>query len=111
MLTGFIYGITLFLSILFVKIRDLSNVMELFFQLLFWASAVFYNLDDMQGNTGAVIRLNPLAIIIDAARKAFIHGEIAHTEYMFGLTLVVVLLIGVGTWFFNRNIKRIAEFF
>ena len=43
--------------------------------------------------------------------EAFIHGEIAHTEYMFGLTLVVVLLIGVGTWFFNRNIKRIAEFF
>lgn len=111
LLTGFIYGITLFLSILFVKIRDLSNVMELFFQLLFWASAVFYNLDDMQGNTGAVIRLNPLAIIIDAARKAFIHGEIAHTEYMLGLGVVVVLLIVVGTWFFNRNIKRIAEFF
>lgn len=108
---GLIYGITLFLSILFVKVRDLQNIMELLFQLLFWASAVFYNLEDMEGNTGAVIRMNPLAIVIDAARKAFIHGQIDHVSYMIGLSIFTVVLIIFGTLFFKRNIKRIAEFF
>lgn len=106
-----IYGITLFLCIIYIKVRDLQNIMELFFQLMFWASAVFYNLDDMQGETGAVIRANPIAVLIDAARKGFIHGEIAHIDSVVTTGVVAILLVIFGTIFFNKNIKRIAEFF
>lgn len=110
-LFGLIYGLTLFLSIIFVKVRDLQNIMDLFFQLLFWASAIFYKLDDLQGTTGAIIRLNPIAILIDAARKAFIHGEISHIPSVIGVSVLTLILIIVGTWFFNKNVKKIAEYF
>jgi len=106
-----IYGITLFLCIIFVKVRDLQNIMELFFQLMFWASAVFYNLEDIQGETGAVIRANPIAILIGAARKGFIHGEIAYLDSVIIIGIFAIVLVVFGTIFFNKNIKRIAEFF
>mgnify|MGYP000981612293 CR=1 FL=1 len=106
-----IYAITQFLSIIFIKVRDLTNVIELFFQLMFWGSAVFYNLDDMGGTTGAVLRLNPLAILIDAARKAFILGKIEHVQTVIIIAIVTVILIILGKFFFNKNVRKIAEFF
>lgn len=108
---GLIYGITQFLSIIFVKVRDLTNIMDLFFQLMFWASAIFYNLDDMNGTTGAVIRLNPLAILIDAARKGFIKGEIDHLPTVIVMTCLTLILIFIGHKFFNKNVRKVAEFF
>jgi ABC-2 type transport system permease protein len=108
---GLVYGITQFLSIIFVKVRDLTNVMELFFQLMFWASAIFYNLDDMGGTTGQIIRLNPLAILIDAARKGFIKGQIDHVPTVLAVGFFTVILIFIGHKFFNKNIRKVAEFF
>jgi ABC-2 type transport system permease protein len=108
---GLVYGITLFLSIIFVKVRDLTNVLELFFQLMFWGSAIFYNLGDMTGRTGDIIRMNPIAILIDAARRAFIKGEFAHVDVVLIIAGIVVLLIMLGRSFFNKNVKKIAEFF
>ena len=105
------YSITQFLSIIFVKVRDLTNIVELAFQLLFWGSAIFYNLDDMGGTTGQVIRLNPLAILIDAARKSFVFGEITHIKEILLISGVTLILLFIGRWFFNRNIRKIAEFF
>jgi ABC-type polysaccharide/polyol phosphate export permease len=108
---GLIYGISLFMSIIFVKVRDLTNIMDLFFQLLFWASGIFYNLDEMGGNTGAIIRLNPIAIMIDAARKAFIHGQITQVPTILLISIITVIMIIFGHKFFNKNIRKIAEFF
>lgn len=106
-----IYGITLFLSIIFIKIRDLTNVLELTFQLLFWGSAIFYNLGDMTGRTGDIIRLNPIAILIDAARRAFIKGEFTHIDVVLIIATVSVILVYFGRKFFNKNVRKIAEFF
>lgn len=105
------YGISLFLSIVMVRIRDLSHIMDLFFQLLFWGSAIFYSINDIQGITGQLISMNPIAILIDAARRGFISGEIAHLTtvlIIFGCTVLLTLL---GQMYFNRQIKKVAEFF
>lgn len=106
-----IYGITLFLSIIFIKVRDLTNVLDLFFQLMFWGSAIFYNLGDMTGRTGDLIRLNPIAILIDAARRAFIKGEFVHTDVVLVIAVIALILVFFGRRFFNKNVRKIAEFF
>jgi ABC-2 type transport system permease protein len=106
-----IYGISLFLSIMMVKIRDLVHVSELFFQLLFWCSAIFYSIDDMSGTTGDIIRMNPIAILIDAARKGFIKGEIAHLDQVIGIFIVTLIIIITGQIYFNKKIRRVAEYF
>ena len=106
-----VYGITLFLSIIFVRVRDLTNIIDLVFQLLFWGSAIFYNINDMTGRTGDIIRLNPIAILIDAARRAFIKGEFTHIDVVLLIAGVAVLLVFFGRRFFNKNVRKIAEFF
>jgi ABC-2 type transport system permease protein len=100
-----------FLSIIMVRVRDLTNIMELTFQLLFWGSAVFFRYDDLQGRVGDVIRLNPIAIIIDAARKALVHGEIAHFEKIIIITVITIIGYVVGKFYFNSKVTKIAEYF
>lgn len=106
-----IYGISLFLSILMVKIRDLAHISDLFFQLLFWCSAIFYSIDDMGGTTGEIIRLNPIAILIDAARKGFIKGEIVHFNTVMIIFIVTLIIVFTGQIYFNKKIRRVAEYF
>lgn len=105
-----LYSISLFSSILLIKIRDLEHIMELVMQLVFWGSAVFYSIDDMTGKFGQVIRLNPLALVIHASRKALLEGEIVHVQAMLIMAGISLLLFVTGNLFFKKNIKRIAEF-
>lgn len=105
-----LYSISLFSSILLIKVRDLNHIMELVMQLIFWGSAVFYSIDDMGGTFGQIIRLNPLALVIDASRKALLLGEIVHLNAMLTIAIVSFILYFTGNIFFKKNIKRIAEF-
>jgi ABC-type polysaccharide/polyol phosphate export permease len=106
-----IYGISLFLSIIMVRVRDMTHIMDLTFQLLFYASAVFYTMDEMHGTTGDLIRLNPLAILIDSARKAFIQGQIVNLNTVLIIFAITLLLVFFGQIFFNKKIRRVAEYF
>ncbi len=105
-----LYSISLFSSILLVKIRDLHHIMELVMQLVFWGSAVFYSIDDMSGAFGQIIRLNPLALIIHASRRALLQGDIIHVKAMLFMTVMTFVLYFLGSLYFRKNIKRIAEF-
>ena len=79
-------------------------------QLVFWGSAVFYSIDDMSGTFGHVIRLNPLAIVIHACRKALLEGELIHVKAIAVMSIMSLLLYFIGNMYFRKNIKRIAEF-
>jgi ABC-type polysaccharide/polyol phosphate export permease len=106
-----VFTLSQYLSIMLVHVRDLTNIMELIFQLLFWASAVFYGFNDIQGNTGDLIRLNPIAILIDTARNAFIGNQITHVKEMLLIAGITLVLSFIGSKFFNNNIKKISEYF
>ena len=112
---GIIYilinSVSLFLSIVLVKVRDLTNIMELFFQLLFWISAIFYGYNEIVGDTGNLIRLNPLAILIEAARKALFYNEIILVNQIVIISSLTIILYFLGRHFFGKNITKIAEYF
>jgi ABC-type polysaccharide/polyol phosphate export permease len=65
----------------------------------------------MTGTTGDIIRLNPIAILIDAARRAFIKGEFVHIEVVLIVAVIAIILVFIGRRFFNKNVRKIAEFF
>jgi len=108
---GIINMVSEFLSIILVKARDLTNIIELFFQLLFWASAIFYGFDDIKGSTGDLIRSNPIAILVEAARKAFINGEVTQLDSVLIIAFVTLILYLLGRRFFKKNITKVAEYF
>lgn len=104
------FGISLITSVLLVKIRDLDHIMDLVMQLLFWGSGVMYSIDEIQGRFGTLIRLNPFAIMIDAARKALVDGEFVHTTEIGVIVLLTILIFIVGQYYFKKEVKKIAEF-
>lgn len=106
-----VYTISLFLSIFLVKLKDLNNLMDLFLQLLFWGSGIFYDINTLQGRFGDVVRMNPSALLIDSARQALIHGHLVHGEMILGLFVANSLLLLVANKYFDKNVLNIAEYF
>ncbi len=106
-----VYSISLFLSIILIRVRDLENIIIVLFQLLFWGSAIFYDITTLTGTVGNFVRINPIAILIDSCRKALIYGQIINFDKFVILWVIAIVLFITGRIFFSRYVKRIAEFF
>lgn len=111
MLYFLVYGVSLFVSVIVIRIRDLENIIQVGFQLVFWGSGIFYDVSKLDGTLRTLVELNPIAVLIDASRSAIIYGEYTHLEYI-GLLLVATIIIFItGRIFFEKNVKKIAEHF
>ncbi|MDN3512681.1 MAG: ABC transporter permease, partial [Candidatus Jettenia sp.] len=115
----FILGVSFFTSIFLIYLRDLSNVTDVGLQLLFWSTPIFYSLDtsiggrsyDLSGIVKQLIGANPLGIVIDTVRAAFIAGEVRNWELMLAYFVVTLFLCLVGWKYFSDKVRRIAESF
>ncbi len=58
-----------------VFVRDLQQISPILSMLLLFLSGVFYPLDRLDGILKIVVMLNPLALIIDNARRVTFYGE------------------------------------
>ncbi len=106
-----IYGVAFFTSIILVKLRDLEHVTGLVMQLLFYATPIFYPLDSLPETMQKIVKLNPLTILIQAAREALIYGKIEYIVEIGVLFLISILIMFFGSIYFRRNVKKIAESF
>ena len=107
-------GVSLFLSIAFIKLRDIHNLIEVFIQLVFWATPIYYTLDMMPENLKKIIILNPLTLVVTYARKGLINGaDVRAADFMqIGIVfLVCCIVLLLGTIFFKKKVSKIAEYF
>lgn len=103
MLYFFSLGVGLFLSALYVFVRDIMHIWEVFCTLLVYASAIFYDPRMMAGAFQKLINLNPIYWYITSFRSCVLWGE--------GLTLNMVLVcfgcaalsMGLGLWVFKKT--------
>ncbi len=84
MLFIFSLGIGLILSTLYVFVRDIMHIWEVFCTLLVYGSAIFYDPRQMESWMQYVINLNPIYWYITAVRSCVMWGE--------GLTPNMVLI-------------------
>ena len=107
-------GVTLFLAIWFIKLRDLQNIVELGIQLLYWGTPIFYPLSIIPERYRSFIQYNPLTIVVSAAREGLIYGNKvtngSFTQILILLLISVTIFI-LGRIFFKKNVTKIAEFF
>lgn len=107
-------GLGQFLSVIFIKLRDIHNLMIVVLQLIFWMTPVYYTLEMLPANLQRYIKLNPLTLIVTYARKGLINGDSIRVEdfYQVGIVFLVCLLVFVlGNIFFKRKVSKIAEYF
>lgn len=107
----FILTLAYFLSILYVKFRDLSHIWELALQVLFYLTPIIYPMDFLKGTIYTIVALNPLTRIILSSREALIYGRIEFVKSNLILLGILMPVFFLSRWVFDKNVKKIAEEF
>ena len=110
-------GIGMLLSALYVRFRDVKPIWEVVIQMIFYATPIIYALETLpSGRLQHAVMLNPLAAIIQQVRHAVIDPLAANAAGAVGGGLrllipagIVVAVVTVGYWYFDRQAPRIAE--
>jgi ABC-type polysaccharide/polyol phosphate export permease len=103
-------GISFFLSLIFVKFRDIAHIWDIVLQMGFWLTPIIYPLSMIENPAYHwVFRINPIASIINHARNLIILGQVPdlRTHLIFLLALISFAL---GSYaFFQSKEEGIVE--
>jgi ABC-2 type transport system permease protein len=116
----FVLGLSMLLSVLFVRYRDVEPIWDVVLQIMFYASPIFYTASLVRDKAGeGVLRLmmcNPFGAVVQQARHAIVDpshesaatamGGAAWLLIPLAVTVVLVLL---AYRVFDRAAPRIAE--
>lgn len=110
-------GLSMLLSALYVRARDVQPIWEVLVQAMFYAAPVIYPIEAIpKPEWGRLVMLNPLSVILEQARFAVIDPNAPTAAEAIGATGRLALPIGImvlsvvlGFWVFNREAPRIAE--
>jgi ABC-2 type transport system permease protein len=112
----FATGITMLLSALYVRFRDVEPIWEVTVQLLFYASPVLYVITFVPESVRELAAMNPIAAVLTQTRHALIDPDAPTAVEVMGgwpnalVPLVIVAAVfAVGFWVFARETPRIAE--
>jgi ABC-2 type transport system permease protein len=112
----FATGVTMLLSALYVRYRDVEPIWEVGLQLMFYASPVIYVVTEVPESVRSVAVMNPLGAILTQMRHAFIDPAAPTAITVLGgwgrLAIPVGIAMAVfalGWWVFMRESPRIAE--
>jgi lipopolysaccharide transport system permease protein len=102
-------GISLVLSALNVRYRDIPFVIPVFMQVLTFLSGVQYSLDGIPPTWRWLLSLNPMTAVISGWRWAVLNGPAPVLgQFLLSLGVGVLLLVG-GVAFFKRAEPRFAD--
>lgn len=102
-------GFSWFLAALGVYLRDVSQITGMFTTALLFLSGVFYPISALPQEYQLILRLNPLAYIIDQSRNTLIFGRMPDPlEWSFYM-LGAVATAAAGFAWFQRTRKGFAD--
>jgi ABC-2 type transport system permease protein len=110
-------AVSMLLSVLFVRVRDVSIIWTVLSTLLFYATPVLYPIDIPESPLREIVICNPLSPIFEQAREWIIDPTApGAVEAADGNQLLVIIpavlfiaICVVGVWAFNRGAPRVAE--
>lgn len=112
----FTVAVSMILSSLYPRFRDISIIWAVFSTALFYATPVLYTMEIAPETVRGIIALNPLAMLLEQARVWIIDPSAPGPAAAIGgdVKLLVpiaiyVVVCGVAVWVFNREAPRIAE--
>lgn len=112
-------GLAFLLSAIFVRLRDLNYIWEVFMQAAFYATPILYPLGLVLAKSetaGKLLLLNPVAQIIQDARYVLVTNQTATFEQVYGSgayrlipILLSLALVIFAAWYFKRQSPGFAE--
>jgi ABC-2 type transport system permease protein len=117
----FAFGMSMILSVGFVRFRDIEPIWTVILQVLFYASGVFFTVDAIAGQKNGQLLVdiffcNPFAVILAAARHTLVDGswtsptQALSNDWLLAIPigLVVASLVG-GFLLFRALAPKVAE--
>jgi lipopolysaccharide transport system permease protein len=98
----FIAGITSLCATIIPFVPDLKWVVDNGLTMLFFLSGVFFDISAMPEHFQDWLRLNPMAVLIDAYRSTLLHGQMPDWGQLFWVLLFSCILIVASMRLFNR---------
>jgi len=109
-------GVTMLLSALYVRFRDMQPIWEVALQMLFYASPVIYVTEALPDSIERESMASPLTAVLTQMRYALVDPTAPTAADVIGgaarllIPLAVVVIVFVlGVWVFMREAPRIAE--
>ena len=110
-------AVSLLLSALYVRLRDVAIIWTVLATVLFYATPVLYAITYLDGAFKTAIMLNPLTPIFNQAREWVIDPsapgaiEAANGDWWLLAipALLYVAICALGVWTFAREAPRVAE--
>ena len=102
-------GISFLISSLTVYLRDLEHLIGVAIMMLFYATPIAYSSDSIPGEFQFIMRLNPMAYIIDAYRDIFYYQTMPELKSLGILLIITIALVVIGYIVFNKLQKGFAE--
>jgi ABC-2 type transport system permease protein len=109
-------GVSLLVSALFVRFRDVAQMWGLLVLVLFYASPVLWPVEELPDEMRFLYFVNPLVPVLEEARRLIVDPTaltaVDAAGSVFGIiapALVVVVVCAIGLWTFVRAAPRVAE--
>jgi ABC-2 type transport system permease protein len=122
MLFVFVTGLSMLLSALFVRYRDVQPIWDVVVQATFYATPILYPIESLSDAgslpdwASKVVMCNPLAVVVQQVRHSvFDPGAPSAADAIGGAPLLLIpigLTLGtfaLGFWVFNRMAPQVAE--
>ncbi len=105
------FGISCILLHFGIFVEDLSNVTSLTLRLVFYLSGIFYNLATRvpAPYNKLLLRLNPVAYVINAFRNIFLKGKAPSLIMIGGWTVAGIILIAIGIHIIHKYENSYAK--
>lgn len=114
----FTAAISMALSVLYVRFRDIAIIWTVVAQVLFYATPILYPITAFDNETYEhILMINPLAVIFEQVRVWILAepeapSAVAAAGGWLGLLPAAAIFVAVcafGVWVFNRDAPRVAE--
>jgi lipopolysaccharide transport system permease protein len=104
-----VLGISLGLSVLLVKYRDIFQIWEVLLQAGFFMTPIVYSLDIVPPKYHLYMLVNPLTPIVEDSRRVLVDGAWPTVGGNVAAAAAVLLILGAGSTVFRTFEPRIAE--
>jgi ABC-2 type transport system permease protein len=112
----FATAMSVLLSVLYIKYRDVQPIWEVALQLLFWGTPIIYTIESVPSRVRELVMLNPLAVAIQQGRHWLVEASTDSAGQAIGGSIrllvplaVYVLVIALSWWAYKRARPRMAE--
>ena len=102
-------GFAWFLAATGVYVRDISQTTGLITSVMLFVSPVFYPISTLPHKMQLIVMLNPLTLIIEESRKVLLFGEMPNWSALGVYSIVSVVVLWIGFWWFQKTRKGFAD--